>query len=279
MNCKHFIRTMVMTVTIASGAAATQAQQQTGITVSGQGQAKGKPSLVELQAQVGGEAELTADAIVKYRDARKRAIEAIENLKIPGLSIESEGFSVSQAVDPAAQQAMMRGMQPPGGKQQVSVTEKLRLKLVDVDKMEAEAMMDTVLKIVDTGRDAGLMIGPGQTNVNYWPPPPQPPMVAFKIPDPDALRAEAYAAAMKDARAKAEKLADLAGAKLGRVVSVSDATSTHATPNPYYGYIQQASNTLDELSGGVFGEIPLVARLTVNFELERGEATADASER
>lgn len=271
-------RALALFITIALTSAASLAQQQTGITVNAQGQAKGKPSLVELQAQIGGEAELTADAIVKYRDARKRALEAIENLKIPGLSIESEGFSVSQAVDPAAQQAMMRGMQAPAGKQQVSVTEKLRLKLVDVDKMEAEAMMDAVLKIIDTGRDAGLMIGPGQTNVNYWPPPPQPPMVAFKIPDPDALRAEAYAAAMKDARSKAEKLAALAGAKLGRVVSVSDATTMQGMPNPYYGYMPQASNTLDELSGGVFGDIPLVVKLTVNFELERGEATAKASE-
>jgi uncharacterized protein YggE len=255
-------------------APAARAQEQPrepadGITVIGQGQAKGKPTVVEISAQVSGEAELTADAIVKYRDARKRAVDAIEQMKLPGLTIESEGFSVNQAVDEAARQAMMRGMPAPSSKQKVSVTEKLRLTLVDADKMESEALMDAVLKLIDTGRDSGLMIGPGNVMVNYYPPPPAPPLVSFKIPDPDELRSAAYKDAMATARHTAERLAELAGAKLGKIRSVSDMSGGQTAQGPvWYGYQPPQPQTLDELVAGVFGPISMNVRLLVKFELE-----------
>src|SRR4051812_26150168 len=50
------------------------AQDNTGITVAGTAKVAGKPTSVEIPCIVSGDAELTADAIVKYRDARKRAV-------------------------------------------------------------------------------------------------------------------------------------------------------------------------------------------------------------
>lgn len=282
MRLKHVTILTIAAIACAGAGRAAQGQvapapASSGITVMGQGQAKAKPTIVEISAQISGEAELTADAIVKYRDARKRAVEAIENLKIPGLTIESDGFSVNQAIDAAAQQAMMRGMAATPSKQKVSVTEKLRLLLKDADKMESEAMMDSVLKIIDTGRDAGLAIGPGVQNTNYYPQPPQPPLVAFKVPDPQAIRAEAYKAAMEDAKAKATKLAELAGAKIGSVQAVNDVSNV-SQQVMYYGYVQPTSNTLDELSGGVFGPIPCIAKLSVTFAIDQGDkGTSTAS--
>ena len=43
-----------------------------GITVSGNGTAKAKPTMIEVEAHVAGEAELASDAKVKYQDARKK---------------------------------------------------------------------------------------------------------------------------------------------------------------------------------------------------------------
>src|SRR5688500_17476835 len=62
------------------------------ITVAGTGQAKAKPTQVEFSATVSGEAELASDAIVKHRDTKRRALKAIEGLKLPALSTTSKGF-------------------------------------------------------------------------------------------------------------------------------------------------------------------------------------------
>src|SRR5947207_7984909 len=103
---------VVLSLTLALPArAADEAQgiSGAGLTVSGTAWGRGKPSVVEIGTTVSGDAELTADAVVKYRDAKKRAIAAIEGMKLPGLSVESSGYSISPAVDQNAQMAMMRG--------------------------------------------------------------------------------------------------------------------------------------------------------------------------
>jgi hypothetical protein len=134
---------------------------------------------------VSGEAELTSDAIVKYRDAKKKGVTALENMKIAGLEIESDGFSVNSAVDPNAQMAMQRGMPVQPGKQRVQVSERLRIKIKDADKLEPEAMMDALLKVIDTGRDSGLVIGPPpRQNYNYYEQQMPQSMITFKIPTP-----------------------------------------------------------------------------------------------
>ena len=69
----------------------------------------------------------------------------------------------------------MRGQQVVSTKQKVSVTEQLTIVIKDVDKMEQAALMDTMLKVLDTARDSGLTLGDGQPrNYNYYPPPPPP---------------------------------------------------------------------------------------------------------
>src|ERR1700722_15338081 len=71
--------TVAMLLCMAFLTAAAHADDSTnGITVSGTAKVMGKPNAVEIGAYVSGDAELTADAVVKYRDARKRAVAALE---------------------------------------------------------------------------------------------------------------------------------------------------------------------------------------------------------
>jgi uncharacterized protein YggE len=263
---------------LSIGASTLRADANTGILVVGVGGAKSKPTLVEIGAQVSGEAELTADAIVKYRDARKQAVTAIENMKIPGLTLESDGFSVNQAVDDAARQAMMRGMPAPASKPRVAVMERLKLRLTGVEAMEPEALMDAVLKIIDTGRDAGLQVGPAQQYVNYYPPPPPPPLVNFKVPDPEQVRAEAYQKAMEDARKKAQRLAELAGVTLGPIVAVHEGDTTRQPDGTRIYYYQQESiSNPQELSGGTYTPLAVTLKLTVQFEIQKSPTEAAAA--
>jgi uncharacterized protein YggE len=256
-----------------------------GISVAGTGEVKAKPTSVEINATISGDAELAADAIVKYRDARRRAIEALNGLKLEGLKIDTGGFSVAQGMDPAQAQAMMQGNSTSAGKARVNVSEQLKLTLSGLEKFKEEELMDTVLKVLDTGRDAGLVIG-RPTPRNYY----EMQMyynsgnaatgnlVAFKLTDPDALREQAYKQAMDDARKKAERLASLAGVKLGRIKSVKDAGSggTGNASNPQaammmmavYGAAVPQDNSA-ELTSPVFKEISVKVNLAVQFEIAK----------
>ena len=260
---------------------ATLAASPTGgdastITVSGSGDAKGRPTVVEMGATITGEAELAADAVVKFKDSRRRAVKAIEDLKIPALAIESRGFTLSQGMDPNQQQMMMRGQVATNVKSRVVVTEPLRLIIRGVDQMKDEDLMNTVLKVIDAGKDAGLTVGPpsptnyyqyqmmmnrGETNTG---------IASFKIENATDLREQAYAKAIENARSKAERLAKLSGVKLGRVVSVQDG-ATPQNPNQvvYAAYYPGQQGGGDaELASPVAGDITLNVRLTVQFAIE-----------
>jgi uncharacterized protein YggE len=269
-------RRMMAIVTLLAGPLFARAEQQ-GISVSGKGEVKSKPTEVEIGALVSGEAELTNDAMVKYRDAKKRAVAAIEGLKIKDLTIEPNGVSVSQAIDPNAAQMMMQGRAANMGKPKVQASESLKIVIKGVDKIAADALMDTVMKVIDTGRDAGLQIGP-PTPTNYYQYQMMmqngqgQTMLQFKIGDPAAQREEAYKKAMEDAKTKAQRLADLAGIKLGKIVAVQDSVpvKNENNMNPYMAYYGGGTQTDPaDLTSQMLTDITLKVNLTVQFEIQK----------
>ena len=90
-------------------------------------------------------------------------------------------------------------------------------------------MLSKVLKILDVAKDSGFQIGPVPAR-NYYEMQIRAQQggdaahqaVSFKLPDTAQLRERAYKAAIDDAKAKAQRLAELSGAKLGRIISVHD---------------------------------------------------------
>lgn len=266
---------------VAAGAGPVRAEAtEAGIVVAGAGEAKGKPSSVEITATVSGDAELAADATVKYRDTKRRALEALNGLKIAGLTVEPGGFAINQGVDSAQAMAMMQGNAAGPSKQQVQVAEQLKIVLSGLDKLKDEELMETVLKVIDTGRDAGLVIGRGAPR-NYYEMQMMynsggaqgGALVTFKLADADALREQAYKAAMADARGRAERLANLAGVKLGKIVAVRDSVAgpennAQAAMMAAYGAAAARAAGAD-LSSGVFSEIPIKVNLSVQFEIAK----------
>jgi uncharacterized protein YggE len=257
---------------------AVTAQAEDGITVTGSATVKGKPSVVEISGTISGEGELANDASVKFHDTKKKATAAIENLKNPDLTMETEGSDIHEAMDPAQQQRIMQGMgngETP--KVRVNISETVKLRLKNVDKLETPKLFEQVLKLIDTSRDAGIVIGSAPP-MNYYQMQMQMQngggnnLVQFKIPDITDLENQAYKLAIADARTKAQRIADLSGVKLGKVLSVHDngVTSGQQTQNPYYnnGNNQQNSNE-KEASSGTLGEIPVAVNLQVQFAIEK----------
>ncbi|MBX3442205.1 MAG: SIMPL domain-containing protein [Planctomyces sp.] len=261
---------------LSMGAAALRAQDfapSRGILVAGRGEAKSKPNVVELSGTVTGEAELASDAITKYRDNRQRAVDAVENLKIENLSIEGGGVAINSSLSAAAMQAMAQGMPATGtGNNRLQVSEPLKIRIEGVDKLTTEELLETLVRIVDAGKDAGVAIGP-QVEYNpyvYNPRQGQASSLAtFRMSDISELRQQAYEGAIKDARTQAERLAKLSGVTLGRVTSVREGTQQNQTQmNVMYYYGAQSASEPDAYSTGKLEQITVSVVLQVEFAIE-----------
>ena len=94
--------------------------------------------------------------------------------------------------------------------------------------------------------------------------------VVFTVGDCDAAEAQASAAALADARTRAERLAKLSDAKLGRVIAVSEATTASALV-PYAASACEAEETAAtpyfefQASSGDADEVTVTSTLEVTF--------------
>jgi uncharacterized protein YggE len=278
----HLLVVLVVCSTYLSSPVPARAEAGEGITVSGNGIAKAKPTMIEVEAHVAGEAELASDARVKYQDAKKKGLAALDALKNPDLSVEAEGPSISQATDPQMQMRMMQGMAAAGTeKSKVRIAETLKVQIKGVDKLDPDQLLQTVLKVMDTCHDAGLELGPPaatnyiQMQIRAQSGTPDA-LVNFKIPDKTDLENQAYEKAVADARAKAERIAELNGVKLGRVLSVEDqGTNTGRGNNATQFFTEMVTGSAvsgaEPQETGVSstspGEIPLSVHVTLKFEI------------
>lgn len=265
--------TLFAAATLVSSAAAQDFQPSKGILVAGTGEAKAKPNVVELGGTVSGDAELASDAITKYRDNRQRAIDAIENLKIEGLKIQPGGVTINSTLSAQAMQAMMNGMPQSGtGNNRLQVSEPLSIRLDGVDKLTTEELLETLVRIVDAGKDAGVVIGPSQEYNPYVYNPRQGQanaLAKFRMADIKDLRTQAYEGAIADARQQAERLAKLSGVKLGRVTSVREgAPQNQSNVNVMYYYGSPTNDQAEAFTTNKLEEITVKIVLQVEFAIE-----------
>lgn len=253
------------------------ADQASGITVYGTGERRTRPHMVEIDLRASAVAELTADALVKYRDAKRRTLEAFDKLQLEKLSIEEQGLTLTPGSMNEVMQRMWGGMPPnTAAKSQVQISSVLRLRLDGIRDKPPEEVMETVGKLLDVAQDSGAAIGPSQEEMNMawrYGFPPSNTMVRFVVRDLAALREEAYELAVADARSRAERLARLNGVKLGSVLSVQEIEvsgndiGAYQTPYPRYN-TPGAHQDGPQITSESFAEIPFRVKLLVRFAIE-----------
>ena len=81
---------------IADGSGAFGTQNIDGFAVVGKGTAAAKPNKLEIDLEVSASSELSADAIIKYRDAKKRLQDAFSTLKMSNVAVEEKGLLVDE---------------------------------------------------------------------------------------------------------------------------------------------------------------------------------------
>ena len=110
-----------------------------GFAVVGKGTAATKPNRLEIDLEVSAASELSADAIVKYRDAKKRLQDAFSTLKMSNVAVEERGLLVDQkgqAFNPYYMDM------PPArkGKVEVQLKRKLVVSVSNIRSMDEEAL-------------------------------------------------------------------------------------------------------------------------------------------
>ena len=173
--------------------------QAQGISVSGTGDASGAPDLALLDLGVSTEGKTVKEA----RDAAATAMNDVNDaLKKDGVA-EKDVQTRQFRIEPE--------YQFPDGKQELigfRVTNIAEVKVRDLDR---------VGQLVDDVATAGGDVVQVQD-------------LSFTIEKPEDLRAQARQEAMADARTRAEGLAELAGVKLGKPISVTESAAAPPTP-------------------------------------------------
>ena len=246
-----------------------------GISVYGTGETVAKPDLVEISLRATASAELTGDAIIKYRDTKRRTLEAFDKLKLEKLEVEELGVSLSDQASAEQMQMMWRGMPATNTKAKIEISSALQLRLSGIRDLTAEQVMETVGKLLDTAKDSGAAVGPTQTEMQMaWRYGQQAnsTLVRFIVRDLSKLREEAYENAVRDARTRAQRLAKLNGIKLGEVLSVQEmqvsGDDQPVVTTPWGQQMPSSKKTREpEISSEQFAEIPFRVKLLVRFTI------------
>ena len=247
-----------------------------GFTVAGKAAIAAKPNLIEIDVEVSASSELTADAIVKYRDARRRLHEAFSALKLADITVEERGLQVDQKGQQQSPYFGWGGQQNTRNKTEVQLTRKLVVKASNLRKMDEEAVMQLVGKLLDVAQDAGAKVGPQNNNSYYYwryDMMNQQGLVRFVLDDFDKLQEEAYDKAFADARSRAERLARLSHVALGPIVAAREIAvpGDRANYSPYYNNYNSSSD--DEmprkrLETSKYQDIPVKVELMVRFTIQ-----------
>lgn len=256
-----------------------------GISVYGTGEVAARPNWVEIDLVVSGKAELTGDALVKYRDARKRLVDSLAKLGLADLSTEELGVGISAGNSLAQQQRIINGVPQAPGKTQIEVASTVRVRLKNVREAPSDDVVKTVGRLIDIAQDAGVSIELSQAEIqmrqrygNYS---NQNVNVQFVVSDLAELRERAYEQAVADARERAARLAKLNRVKLGAAVSVQeiqvagDSQAMARSNNPYAPSPALETSKEPRISSATLADIPVQVKLLVRFAIEPADpATA-----
>lgn len=169
------------------------------ITVVGEGKATGEPDQAVLNVGVETTAASVKEAMDQNNEIMEAIMETLAGLGIEESDIRTANFSIYVERQP---QMFGEGMRIPTEAPEMSVIYHVNnTVLITVRDLDS---VSTVLEEV-TGAGANSIWG-----------------INFSISDTTALQSEARAAAVANARARAEELAELNGVSVGQVISISE---------------------------------------------------------
>jgi hypothetical protein len=187
-----------------------------------------------------------------------------------------------EGYDGMQMELLTQGVSPAAVRAPVEFSSVFRISLGGVRDMPEEKLMETLSLLIDRLRDAGVtLIDPGSSELIVDESDADPslaaPVATFVLEDVSAQRSRALEQAFRNARANAERLAGLAGVKLGRVVAMQEIPSGGVADSyPYAQFFAGVAAGASDDSAGPhrvasrkFVAIPVSVSLQVRFAIEQ----------
>jgi uncharacterized protein len=204
-----------------------------GISVGGHGEAQGKPDVARITIGVETRARSAAEATDQANQQMGGVIAALRQGGVADADIRTQNFSINFEQQPEPYPPPNPVPAPAGTKSAAAAP------AADVPKgfyRVSNQVLVTVRQLDKLGALLGAVTGAGANNI--W-------GIQFEIENPAPLEAEARQKAMVEAKGRAEQLAQLAGVKLGRVVSVSTSGGGPVMRESGFGYSLKAAQAAD----------------------------------
>jgi uncharacterized protein YggE len=202
------------------------------ITMSGHGEARATPDTAMLSAGVNAQAPTAAAALAANNSHMQAVIAALKKLGVPDKNIQTSNFSVSpQYANGNGEAPRVTGYQ---------ANNQVEVRLEDVSKLGVTL-------------DALVTAGANQMNG-----------VSFSIRDDTELLAQARAAAVAEARLKADTFSKAAGVSLGPILSIAE--SGNEGPRPLYAAAPMAMRV--KSVPVALGEQSVGADVTIMWEIK-----------
>jgi len=177
-----------------------KAETRDTITIQGQGEVTAVPDIATVAIGLSTEKKEVADAQKENTDKMNAFIKDIKGLDIEKEDITTTNYNIYPRYDYDDGKQVLRGYE---------VSQNVSVKIRDLEKIS------DVLSLVSTHKLNQV----GGLN--------------FTFDDPEELKQEARVAALENATEKAEDLADVAGVKLGKIVSFSESSADYEFPVRY----------------------------------------------
>ena len=248
MNARRILFTSVVLVLLAaltlfaaSCTAPTQGQSTPApaidsartIIVVGRGEVYGEPDQARVHVGVDIMSPTVEEAVTENERTVLAIRQALETLEIADADVQTSGYSVWMEY--------RYGDSGPEGVAGYRVSNSMTIVIRD---------LGTVPELLAAVTDAGANSIQG---------------IEFTLADRTALEEEARAAAVADARARAESLATLSGVEVGRILSISEVVGRYYEVGTRYGMGGAAEGVAPTISPG---QLSIPVDLEVTFALE-----------
>lgn len=214
--------------------------QQEGIWVSGQGKVSAVPDIAVLSLGIEAQAENVAEAKAQADEAMQKIEKALDDNGIDEKDIQTQYYSIRKVTkwDRDKEEEVVTGYM---------VTDTVTVKVRDIDKTA-----DVIDAVTDAGGDF--------IRINN---------ISFDIDDTTDYYKEAREEAMKQAKEKAEQLADLADVTLGNPTYISEGSSYSTVKRSYVDY-DEAIAVPEEAGGASIspGEMELTLTVQVTYAIK-----------
>jgi uncharacterized protein len=235
-----FLALSVATAMIPSHAVAQSVDTRAIISVSASGEAALAPDIAMLQLSVLREGKSARDALTANNTAMAEVLAAMKAFGIADRDLQTSGFSINpQYVYPKPEE-----VQTPPKIVGYQVQNGLAVRVRDLAKL-GEVLDQAVTLGVNSGGN-----------------------VTFGNDNPDSALETARVDAMKKAVAKAKLLVETAGAKLGKIVSISE-NSDRPMPQPMMAKMAMDMAGAPESVPVAGGENSYTVTVNVSFEISQ----------